>query len=112
MAVPVIYARSGHPAPVDVASEQRRTSVDSQILEESSILIPHHQLAVKPAGNQYTASSNARHAMGNFQSIPDELVAIVLEYLESAQLRLLGSTCKALYAFSRSDDLWKSLFIR
>lgn len=81
------------------------------VVEESPLSIPLHPLGVKPSGNQYTASSNARHFAGSFQNLPDEILAISLEYLDSSELCLLGSTCKTLYAFCRSDDLWKALFI-
>ncbi len=79
--------------------------------ETSQIFIPSHPLGVKPSGNQYTAKKNAREAIGNFQSLPDEILANFLEYLDSRTLRHLGSTCRALYAFCYSDDLWKTLFI-
>jgi len=80
-------------------------------IEESSNTIPPHPLGLKPAGNQYTATSIARNLIGSFQAFPDEILAIFLEYLDSYKLRLLGATCKFLYAFCRSDDLWKALFI-
>ncbi|PVH78856.1 Clavaminate synthase-like protein [Cadophora sp. DSE1049] len=80
-------------------------------IEESSNTIPPHPLEVKPAGNQYTATSIARNSIGSFQAFPDEVLALFLEYLDSYMLRLLGATCKFLYAFCRSDDLWKALFI-
>jgi len=79
--------------------------------QESAVSVPHHPLGVRPSGNQYTASENARYAIGPFQIVPDEILAILLEYFESSSLLVLGSTCKFLYAFCRSDDLWKSLFI-
>lgn len=78
---------------------------------ESLVSIPLHPLGVKPSGNQYTAPSNARHAVGFFQILPDEVLATCLEYLDVPQLRVLGSSCKFLYAFCRSEDLWKTLFI-
>jgi hypothetical protein len=78
---------------------------------ESLVSIPLHHLGVKPSGNQYTAPSNARHAVGFFQILPDEILATCLEYLDVPQLRVLGSSCKFLYAFCRSEDLWKTLFI-
>jgi hypothetical protein len=89
-----------------VDSRASRTS-----LEESSLAIPKHPLGVKPAGNSYTATSNAKTSIGPFQLFPDEIIAIFLEYLDAAQLRGFGSTCRFLYAFCRSDDLWKALFI-
>ncbi len=73
--------------------------------------IPSHPLGVKPSGNEYTAKENLRESIGTFQILPDEVLVTVLEYLDSTQLRHLGSTCKALYAFCHSDDLWKALFI-
>jgi hypothetical protein len=78
---------------------------------ESSQSIPHHPLSVKPSGNQYTSLYNSKGFVGAFQLFPDEILVIFLEYLDSCTLRCLGSTCKFLYAFCRSDDLWKSLFI-
>lgn len=86
-----------------------------EIIEESesdsSVSIPPHPLGVKPLGNQYTATSNARYAIGLFQILPDEVLTIVLESLHPELLALLGSTCKFLYAFCRSEEFWKSLFI-
>ncbi|RDW74017.1 hypothetical protein BP5796_07459 [Coleophoma crateriformis] len=96
----------------DTLDMQPRGGIESLVLEEeSSVAIPLHPLGVKPLGNQYTATSNARHATGPFQILPDEMLAIFLEYLDSRDLQLLGSTCKSLFAFCRSDDLWKALFI-
>jgi hypothetical protein len=86
-------------------------SLDFDEAEEESSFLPVHPLGLKPLGNQYTANSNARHGIGNFQRLPDEIVAVLLESLDSHELILLGSTCKFLYAFCRSDDLWKTLFI-
>lgn len=105
-------AEPGLPDNLDM---QSGGGIESLALEEesssSAVAIPLHPLGVKPSGNQYTATSNARHATGTFQILPDEMLAIFLEYLESADLQLLGSTCKSLFAFCRSDDLWKALFI-
>ena len=87
--------------------------IESMALEqpESLVSIPLHPFGVKPYGNQYTAGSNARHAVGFFQILPDEVLSTVLEYLDAPQLGLLGSCCKFLYAFCRSEDIWKTLFI-
>lgn len=81
--------------------------------EESSaaVSIPPHPLGVKPSGNAYTATRNARYAIGPLQILPDEVLAIFLESLDARLLRLLGATCKFLYAFTRSEELWKPLFI-
>ena len=80
-------------------------------VESSVTVVPLHPLGIKPAGNAYTSSTNIRSTMGIFASLPDELIIQVLEYLDSTSLLQLGATCKAFYAFSRLDDLWKALFI-
>jgi hypothetical protein len=82
-----------------------------RVTQDESDSIPPHPLGIKPAGNAYTASSNARDCMGSFQILPDELLAIALEYLEATSLLKLGAICKQLYAFCRSEDLWKAMFI-
>lgn len=77
----------------------------------SGTVVPSHPLGIKPAGNAYTSSTNIRSTIGIFASLPDELIIQVLEYLDSTSLLQLGATCKAFYAFSRLEDLWKALFI-
>lgn len=87
-------------------------NIDSnRVFEDAALAVPPHPLGVKPSGNQYTASINSRHCIGIFQILPDEFVQVLLEYLDARLLRELGSTCKALYAFCSSDELWKALFI-
>jgi hypothetical protein len=78
---------------------------------EVQVFIPSHPLNVKPSGNKYSASQDARNAIGIFQILPDEILAVLLEYFDSNSLRHLGATCKALYAFSRLEDLWKALLV-
>lgn len=73
--------------------------------------IPPHPLGIKPSGNLYTATENARLASGNFQQLPDEVLMTVLESFEADVLGRLIRTCRALYAFCCSEDLWRALFI-
>ncbi|TVY38737.1 hypothetical protein LOCC1_G005697 [Lachnellula occidentalis] len=54
--------------------------------EESSLSIPHHPLGVKPLGNKYTATSDAKDSTGYFKIFPDEVLAIFLDYLEAPEL--------------------------
>lgn len=75
------------------------------------VSVPAHPLGIKPAGNAYGAEQNIKAAAGWFTSISDELIIHVLEYLDCLSLLRFGSTCKALYAFSRFEDLWKTLFV-
>ena len=81
------------------------------IMEESPDTIPPHPLGIKPSGNVYTATRDARSAIGLFNYLPDEVLMTLLEYFDSKLLIRLGATCKALYAFTRAEELWKALFI-
>ncbi|KAI9792586.1 MAG: hypothetical protein M1816_002106 [Peltula sp. TS41687] len=78
----------------------------------TAALFPPHPLGIRPAGNAYTSKLNLRSATGFFCRLTDELVNEVLEYLDADSLNRTGCTCKALYAFSRSEDLWKALFLK
>lgn len=81
-------------------------------LESDTTFVPLHPLGVKPSGNAFTADSNIRTAIGSFSQIPDELIVLILETLDQETLVNLGTTCKTFYAFSRTEDLWKALFIQ
>jgi hypothetical protein len=43
--------------------------------------------------------------------IPDELILEILTYLDIYSLRQFGYTSKASFAFSKHEDLWKTLFL-
>lgn len=88
-----------------------RTATSNREEDSSVTVLPLHPLGIKPAGNAYTSSANIRSTIGTFNSLPDELIVQVLEHLHSTSLLQLGATCKALYAFSRLEDLWKALFM-
>ena len=72
--------------------------------------IPGHPLGVKPSGNALLAAENLRDAIGTFKILPDDLVLILLEFLDGPGLLRIGRTCKAFYAFTRAEELWKALF--
>lgn len=64
-------------------------------------------------GNQYLAQGpNARRSIGTWASLPDEIIALVLEDFDRQSLLNLGSTCKFLYAFCHAEELWKALYLR
>ncbi|OIW34863.1 Clavaminate synthase-like protein [Coniochaeta ligniaria NRRL 30616] len=74
--------------------------------------VPLHPLGIKPLGNLYLASGpNARNSIGIFQALPDETLAVLLEYFDQRTVRQLGYTCKFLFALCSSDDVWKGLFL-
>lgn len=78
---------------------------------EESATIWRHPLGLRPSGNAFNATTNLRAATGTFTILPDELLAQFLDYLEAPDLLHLGSTCRAFHAFTRSEELWKALFI-
>ncbi|KAL8774706.1 MAG: hypothetical protein Q9209_000645 [Squamulea sp. 1 TL-2023] len=55
------------------------------------------------------ADQNIKTKAGAFALLPDELITQTMEWLDPLGLMQLGCTCKALYAFSRQEDLWKLL---
>ncbi|KAF2869308.1 hypothetical protein BDV95DRAFT_577031 [Massariosphaeria phaeospora] len=73
--------------------------------------IPTHPLHIRPAGNAWTASENIKSHGGSFATLPDELLNHVFESFDADTLVRLGSTCRALYAFTRLDELWRALFV-
>ena len=78
---------------------------------DAPVAIPSHPLGIKPSGNAYTASRDIKFACGLFCRLPDELLNHILEKLDALDLVRLGGTCKALYAFTSAEELWKNLFI-
>lgn len=81
-------------------------------LSSSEPSVPIHPLGIKPLGNLFLASGpNARNCIGTFQNLPDEVLAVLLEYLDQGIVRKLGYTCKFLFAFCSADDIWKTLFL-
>lgn len=76
-----------------------------------STAVPLHPLGVKPAGNAYATNENTKSAAGLFATLPDELLVQILELLDAKTLLRIGCACKAIYAFSRLEDLWKTLCI-
>jgi len=79
-------------------------------VEEISSLSRRHPLGVRPSGNAYLSETNLKDACGIFARLPDEILSILLEYLEAVDLLRLGATCRALHAFTRNEELWKALF--
>ena len=78
---------------------------------ENSQLVRRHPLGVRPSGNAFTSSINLKANCGIFCKLPDELIVDFLETLQVPHLLRLGSTCKALHAFTRNEELWRALFI-
>ena len=74
--------------------------------------IPPHPLGIKPLGSRYFwDGQDARKCLGLLQVLPDEVIMQMLEFLDPKTLRLLGYTCRFLFACCMSDDLWKTVFL-
>lgn len=80
-------------------------------VRDDGLGIRPHPLGVRPSGNALTAKKDLRAQMGLFGRIPDQLVLTLLEWLDEDTLLRLGSTCKAFYAYTTYDQLWRDLWI-
>ena len=88
-------------------------SAVTENVHEASDFIPTHPLGLKPLGNQYLAEGpNARRNIGTWAALPEEMLALVLEGFDQNSLLKLGSTCKYMYAFCHSEELWKAVYLR
>ena len=74
-------------------------------------VVRRHPLGIRPSGNALTSSTNSKRSCGHFARLSDELLLQLLEALQPAQLLRLGATCRALHAFTRSEELWRALFV-
>lgn len=84
---------------------------DNVTAHEDNTSVRRHPLGVRPSGNAFTSSVNLKDFAGIFASLPDELLASFLETLEPQDLLRLGGTCRALHAFTRNEELWRTLFV-
>jgi hypothetical protein len=90
--------------PENGSHEEESTSLESSV--------PPHPLGIKPLGNKYFSDEqDARKFMGVLQVLPDEMLMQLLEYLDERSLRLLGYTCRFLFACCVADDIWKTKFL-
>lgn len=87
-------------------------SVDDESTDPNlEAAVRRHPLGVRPSGNAFTSKVNLKSSCGFYSTLPDELLAQLLDYLEAADLLKLGATCRALHAFTRSDEIWRALFV-
>jgi hypothetical protein len=95
-------------------TKRRKTGTVADIAPDTSAeydVVRRHPLGVRPAGNALTAPVNAKDSSGSFARLPDEVIVLLLEILQIPHLLKLGATCRALHAFTRNEELWRSLFI-
>jgi hypothetical protein len=91
----------------------KRVKVESTTgdMMNDSTSVRRHPLGLRPSGNAYTADINLKDSCGPFAILPDELIAQLLEILQPEDLLRLGGTCRALHAFTRNEELWRTLFV-
>lgn len=94
-----------------ISHESQHTSEGTADEQAAEVGIQPHQLGVRPSGNALTANEDLRSHAGLFGRIPDELVLSLVEWLDEDSLLMLGSTCRALYAYSTFDQLWRDIAI-
>ena len=102
---------TGETAPPSMSQRGAQPKLSVDIIGDDSVSVPCHPIGVKPTGNAYNATENFKSATGFFVALPDESIIQVLECLDGSSLHKIGCTCKAMYAFSRLEDLWKTLCI-
>jgi hypothetical protein len=84
------------------------SSIDD--LDDSS-LVRRHPLGLRPSGNALTSTVNLKSSFGLFAYLPDEVLSQFLEYLDPSTLLRFGGTCRGIYAFTRNEELWRTLFV-
>ena len=90
---------------------KRQKVADAPSESPDSSLVRRHPLGVRPSGNALTSIVNVKQAHGHFAALPDDLLMQLLESLEARDLLRLGGTCRGLHAFTRSEELWRALFV-
>ncbi|KAK6942492.1 F-box domain [Dillenia turbinata] len=79
------------------------------------ISAPSHSYGVQPLGNLLLSPNptNSRNTgLGNLQSLSDELVLEILEFLEGTHLGILATVSKSFYVFCNHEPLWRNLVLK
>jgi Cupin-like domain/F-box-like len=88
------------------------TASSEEDVSRSDPQVQAHPLGVRPCGNILTEPAHARDNIGTFGTLPDEVILNLLEWFEDVDLLRLGTTCRAFFAFTSCDDLWKTLLLQ
>jgi len=108
---PVSHHGLEHPRSAERPAKRLKVQSDSHDESQDTSLVKRHPLGVRPSGNALTSTINLKTSCGLFTLLPDELLMQLLESLGARDLLQLGSTSKALHAFTRSEELWRALFV-
>lgn len=93
------------------AQASHSTLENEPLDEESPTETRRHPLGVRPSGNALTAEGEGVAAMGPLSRLSDDLVLVLLEYLDRDSLINTGNTCRALFAYCSYDQLWRDLAV-
>lgn len=81
-------------------------------------ITPSHPLGVKPSGNALLSNvdhikETHRKLLGDFARFPEELLVELLSYITEPQdLKNLGLCSRILYAYTYSEEHWRSLYLK
>lgn len=102
-----LFSRPTKRVRVDAATSEPVSTTDA----DTVTAVCRHNLGVRPSGNALFATTNLKTSVGSFAILPDEVIAQVLDYFDAATLLRLGASCRALHAFTRNEELWRTLFV-
>lgn len=101
-----------------MSTKRRKTAYPDQprqvLLFSTSV---RHPLNVKPGGNQFLCTTSTdllskAAQMGYLAHFPDELVMLLLSYIQDPTTLLnLSHTSRVMYAFVYDEELWKKIFM-
>lgn len=105
------YDNHGNPESESAEARPVKKRKQQNVREEDAVFVRRHPLGIRPRGNALTSAVNLKYSAGLFALLPDELLASLLETLQPQDLLTLGGTCRALHAFTRNEELWRTLFV-
>ena len=106
-----VYDLLSEPSTMNIGDPLATQEMGSVASELVLLTVPPHPLGIRPAGNAYVADETIWSAMGSFARLPEDVLVQILEHFSAEMLKHMGFTCKALYAFTRIEELWKTLLI-
>lgn len=105
------YDSHGNPELESSEARPVKKRKQDDVRKEDAAFVRRHPLGVRPSGNALTSTVNLKYSAGMLALLPDELLATLLEILEPQDLLRIGGTCRALHAFTRNEELWRTLFV-
>lgn len=99
--------------PSKLNDERHIKRAKTRFLASSATLVNAHPLGIRPSGNALLSSNSIPRTQSFgplIGSLQDELIMTIIQELEDPKdLLALGHSCKALYGFCWTDELWKHM---